>query len=148
MDFTLKPEKGSRKKRKRVGRGTGSGHGKTSTRGNKGQRARAGGKGAPYVGFEGGQMPIYRRLPKRGFNNKNFKAEVDIINIDNLKIFNEKEEVNINSLKEKGIVRKNSKIIKLLGNGDLDKNLVIKLNNISKSALEKVQKAGGTFEVV
>jgi len=86
MDFTLKPEKGSRKKRKRVGRGTGSGHGKTSTRGNKGQRARAGGKGAPYVGFEGGQMPIYRRLPKRGFNNKNFKAEVDIINIDNLNI--------------------------------------------------------------
>ncbi len=146
MDFTLRPSKGSIKKRKRVGRGTGSGHGKTSTRGQKGQKSRSGG-GLPYMGFEGGQMPIYRRLPKRGFTNI-FKKQVDVINIDRLELFENDDEIDMTILKEKGLVRKNSKVIKLLGNGELTKKLKIKLNSISKSAQEKVQKAGGSFEAV
>ncbi len=146
MDFTLRPSKGSTKKRKRVGRGTGSGHGKTSTRGQKGQKSRSGG-GLPYMGFEGGQMPIYRRLPKRGFTNI-FKKQVDVVNIDRLEVFENDDEVNMVLLKEKGLVRKNSKVIKLLGNGELTKKLKVKLNSISKSAQEKVKKAGGSFEAV
>ncbi len=99
------------------------------------------------MGFEGGQMPIYRRLPKRGFTNI-FKKQVDVINIDRLELFENDDEIDMVLLKEKGLVRKNSKVIKLLGNGELTKKLTIKLNSISKSAQEKVQKAGGSFEAV
>jgi large subunit ribosomal protein L15 len=143
MDFQLKPNKGASKKRKRVGRGPGSGHGKTSTRGNKGQKSRSGG-GNPYIGFEGGQMPIYRRLPKRGFTNI-FKKEINVVNLDQLNIFEENEEVNIESLKSKGLIRKNSKAVKLLGNGEVSKKLTVKLDAISKSAKKKLEEAGGTF---
>ncbi|MDH5680600.1 MAG: 50S ribosomal protein L15 [Spirochaetota bacterium] len=147
MDFVLKPDKGAKKKRKRVGRGSGSGHGKTSTRGHKGQRSRSGGKGSPYMGFEGGQMPLYRRTPKRGFTNI-FKKEIDVINLTRLDNFNDGDEITIDLLKEKGLVRKNSKMVKLLGNGDLKKKLTIRLNEISKSAQEKVEKSGSTFEAI
>ncbi len=143
MDFQLKPNKGATKKRKRIGRGPGSGHGKTATRGNKGQKSRSGG-GVPYIGFEGGQMPIYRRLPKRGFNNI-FKKEINVVNLDQLNVFEENEEINITILKDKGIIRKNSKIVKLLGNGDINKKLTVKLDAISKSAQKKLEEAGGTF---
>jgi large subunit ribosomal protein L15 len=143
MDFKLKPNKGSIKKPKRIGRGVGSGHGKTSTRGHGGAKCRSG-SGGPYVGFEGGQMPIYRRLPKRGFNNI-FRKEFNVINIGMLDIFDESEEVNIFSLKEKGLIRRNSERIKLLGSGELTKKLTIKLDAISKSAKEKVDKVGASF---
>ncbi len=143
MDFKLKPNKGSIKKPKRVGRGTGSGHGKTSTRGHGGAKSRSG-SANPYVGFEGGQMPIYRRLPKKGFNNI-FRKEVNVINIGLLNVFDGSEEVNIVSLKKKGLIRKNSERVKLLGNGELNKKLTIKLNAISKSAKEKIDKIGANF---
>ena len=147
MDFNLSPNKGSKKNRKRVGRGTASGSGTTAGRGMNGQRSRSGGKGAPYVGFEGGQMPIYRRVPKRGFTNI-FKKDVSAVNVEKLNVFRAGEEVNAEKLIAKGLIRKNSKLIKVLGHGELKKKLTIKVNAISKSALEKVESAGGTFEAV
>jgi len=141
----LRPAKGARKRRKIVGRGPGSGHGKTATKGHKGQLARSGGgKGA---GFEGGQMPLQRRLIKRGFKNP-FKKEYQIVNLDSIdKHFNAGESVTPEKMREKGLIRKTSDV-KVLSRGDIHKPLFVKANKFSNSAIEKIQKAGGTAEVI
>ncbi|OPX40843.1 MAG: 50S ribosomal protein L15 [Thermoplasmata archaeon] len=141
----LSPAKGSRKKRKRVGRGPGSGHGKTSCRGHKGQKARSG--GGPARGFEGGQMPLQRRLPKRGFNNL-FRKEYNIINVEDLNRFDANAEVDAVALKEKGLIRKKKDGVKLLGNGQMEHPVVIKVQRASRVAREKVEAAGGKIEII
>ena len=141
----LKPAKGSQKARKRVGRGPGSGHGKTSCRGHKGQNSRSGG-GAP-LGFEGGQMPLTRRLPKRGFTNI-FKKRYSLINIADLAIFDKGSIVDEVALVEKGLVGKVYDGIKLLGNGEIDKPITLKVHKWSKTAMDKIVAAGGKIEEV
>lgn len=135
----------SRRPRKRVGRGTSSGYGKTAGRGQKGQLARSGGK--TRLGFEGGQMPLFRRMPKRGFNNINRK-EYAIINLDDLNQFRAGSEVNARVLLEAGVIKKELSGIKLLANGELKKKLTVKVNKVSKAAKEAVEAAGGTIEVI
>jgi large subunit ribosomal protein L15 len=139
----LKPSKGSQKARKRVGRGPGSGHGKTSCRGHKGQNSRSGG-GAP-LGFEGGQMPLIRRLPKRGFTN-NFKKRYALINITDLATFDKDSIVDEVALVEKGLVGKVYDGIKLLGNGEIDKPITLKVHKWSQAAYDKLVAAGGKVE--
>ena len=141
----LSPAKGSKKKRKRVGRGPGSGHGKTSCRGNKGQKSRSG--GGPRLGFEGGQMPLQRRLPKRGFTNI-FKKHYSIINVKDLNRFKPNSTLNVEVLKEAGLVKKIRDGIKLLGNGEISHPVVIRVDRVSKTAKEKIQAAGGQVEVI
>ena len=141
----LKPAKGSQKARKRVGRGPGSGHGKTSCRGHKGQNSRSGG-GAP-LGFEGGQMPLTRRLPKRGFTNI-FKKRYALINITDLANFDKDSIVDESALVEKGLVGKVYDGIKLLGNGEIDKPITLKVHKWSKAAMDKIVAAGGKIEEV
>lgn len=141
----LKPARGSKKKPKRVGRGPGSGHGKTSTRGHKGQKARSG--GAKPSKFEGGQMPFIRRVPKRGFSNFTRK-EFAIINLGDLNRFQEKTEITPELLREEGLIKKTAQGIKVLGDGELLKPLVIKAHKFSQSALEKITTAGGKAEVI
>jgi len=136
----LKPSRGSRKRRKIVGRGPGSGHGKTSCRGHKGQKSRSGGN-LP-IWFEGGQMPLQRRLPKRGFRNI-FKKEYSIINLNHLKSFDEGLTITPELLLEKKIIKKIKNGIKILGNGDINKPVMIKAAKFSKSAKEKIEAAGG-----
>jgi large subunit ribosomal protein L15 len=136
---------GSRHSRKRVGRGVGSGMGKTSTRGHKGQNARSGGGVRP--GFEGGQNPLYRRLPKRGFNNP-FRKEFAIVNLEELSTFAEGTEVTPEVLMEYGIVKAPKDGIKILGNGEITVKLTVKANKFSQSAVEKIQAAGGQTEVI
>ncbi len=138
------PEDANRKV-KRVGRGIGSGHGKTSCRGQKGQKARSG--GGIRLGFEGGQMPLQRRLPKRGFNNI-FRKEYAIVNVGDLDIFEENAEITAALLKEAGLVKKIADGVKLLGDGELEKAFTIKLNKVSKAAEEKVLAKGGKIEVI
>ena len=139
----LKPPKGSRKKRKRVGRGVGSGHGKTSCKGHKGQNARAG--GGTKAGFEGGQMPLQRRLPKRGFTNI-FRKEYAVVNLSDLSDLS--GTVTPESLVEQGIVRHAKAGIKILGVGELKSALTIRAHKFSKSAVDKIQAAGGKAEVI
>lgn len=141
----LQPAAGSRHSRKRVGRGTGSGMGKTSTRGHKGQNARSGGGVRP--GFEGGQNPLYRRLPKRGFNNP-FRKEYAIVNLDELNKFAEGTEVTPELLMNSGVVKNPLAGIKILGDGELTVKLTVKANKFSKSAVEKITAAGGKAEVI
>ncbi|GIP55774.1 MULTISPECIES: 50S ribosomal protein L15 [Paenibacillus] len=141
----LSPAPGSRQERKRVGRGTGSGMGKTSTRGHKGQNARSGGGVRP--GFEGGQNPLYRRLPKRGFNNPTRK-EYAIVNIEELNSFEAGTEVTPELLFEQGIVKNAKSGIKVLGNGEVTVKLTVKANKFSQSAVEKIEAAGGKTEVI
>ena len=141
----LKPAKGSQKARKRVGRGPGSGHGKTSCRGHKGQNSRSGG-GAP-LGFEGGQMPLTRRLPKRGFTNI-FKKRYALINITDLANFDKDSIVDESALVEKGLVSKVYDGIKLLGTGEIDKPITLKVHKWSKAAMDKIVAAGGKIEEV
>ncbi len=141
----MKPAEGARKKRKRIGRGTGSGHGKTSGRGHDGQNARSG--GGVRLGFEGGQIPLFQRLPKRGFTNINRK-EYAIVNLDTLNLFDEGTEVTPELLLESGIVSKAKSGIKILGNGTLDKKITVKAHKFSASAKEAIEKAGGQTEVV
>lgn len=144
----LRPNEGGGKKpRKRVGRGTGSGLGKTSGRGHDGQNARSGGGVRP--GFEGGQMPLFRRLPKRGFTNI-FKKEFGTINIDDLNRFEEGTVVTPEMLFESGLVKKSRSKngIKVLGNGELNVKLTVQANQFSKSALEKIESTGGKVEVI
>jgi large subunit ribosomal protein L15 len=136
---------GSRHSRKRVGRGVGSGMGKTSTRGHKGQNARSGGGVRP--GFEGGQNPLYRRLPKRGFNNP-FRKEFAIVNLEDLNNFAADTEVTPQVLMESGIVKSPKDGIKILGNGEITVKLTVKANKFSQSAVEKIQAAGGQTEVI
>lgn len=143
--FELKPASGSTAEAKRKGRGHGTGNGKTAGRGHKGQNARSGGGVRP--GFEGGQMPLYRRLPKRGFTNIFAKKYVEI-NVSELNAFEADTVVTPELLKEKGIVSKIEDGIVVLGRGELDKKLTVKAVRFSKSALEKIEKAGGKAEVV
>jgi len=141
----LKPAEGSRKRRKRVGRGSGSGHGKTSCRGHKGQNARAG--GGVRRGFEGGQMPLQRRLPKRGFRNI-FGKEYALVNVSALEAFDEGSMVGPTELVQRGLVKKIMDGIKILGDGELTKPLKIKAHKFSKTAIEKIRTAGGEVEVI
>ncbi|MCX5847472.1 MAG: 50S ribosomal protein L15 [Deltaproteobacteria bacterium] len=139
---TLKPPEGSRKKKKRVGRGDGSGHGGTSCKGHKGQNARSGGGVRP--GFEGGQMPLSRRLPKRGFRNP-FRREIVIVNIEQLKKFPEGSLIDKDSLISSGLIKRKGDTIKVLGKGDIDYPLSIKVDMISRGAKEKIVNAGGSI---
>ena len=141
----LSPAAGSRKAPKRVGRGTGSGLGRNAGKGEKGQKARSGGGVRP--GFEGGQMPLYRRLPKRGFTNI-FAKEYSALNIDRLNIFEDGTEVTPELLLEMRIVKKAKNGVKILGNGELQKKLTVKAAKFSKVAIEKIEAAGGKVEVV
>lgn len=142
----LKPSEGSTKKKKRIGRGVGSGHGTTAGRGTKGQLARSGGKTRP--GFEGGQMPLQRRIPRlKGFKN-NRKKVFNIVNVEDLEIFKDEQTVDIETLREKGLIKKKGAPVKILGNGDLKKKLNVKADVFSKSAVEKIEKSGGKAEVI
>jgi len=135
------------KARKRVGRGPGSGMGKTSTRGEKGQKARSGVSIPAW--FQGGQTPLYRRVPKRGFNNAQFRTEFATINLSDLnKFFNDGDVVSPELLKEKGIIKKQLSGVKVLGNGELEKKLTIKAHRFSSSAVTKIESAGGKAEVI
>ena len=142
--FELSPAEGSKKSARRVGRGHGSGWGKTAGKGHKGQKARS---GAPRPGFEGGQMPLYRRIPKRGFTCRNHK-EIIAINVSALEKFDNGAEVTAESLLESGIIKKVADGVKILGNGDITKKLTVKVNAVSKSAAEKIEAAGGKVEVI
>ena len=141
----LKPSEGSRSSRKRIGRGIGSGTGKTSGKGHKGQNARSGGGVRP--GFEGGQNPLFRRLPKRGFTNINRK-EFAIVNLDTLNRFEDGTEVTPALLIETGVVSSEKSGIKILGNGTLEKKLTVRAHKFSASAKEAIENAGGSTEVV
>nr|WP_312579046.1 50S ribosomal protein L15 [Sedimentibacter sp.] len=141
----LKPNPGSVKNRKRLGRGTATGQGKTSGRGMNGQKSRSGGGVRP--GFEGGQMPLYRRLPKRGFTNI-FGTTYAEINVEVLNMFEDGTEVTPEMLKSEGILKKQLDGVKILGNGDLAKKLTVKAHKFSKSAVEKIEAAGGKVEVI
>ncbi|MBN2516215.1 MAG: 50S ribosomal protein L15 [Deltaproteobacteria bacterium] len=141
----LKPPEGSRKKKKRVGRGNGSGHGGTSCKGSKGQNARSGGGVKP--GFEGGQMPLSRRLPKRGFRNK-FRKDIIAVNLEQLKKFEEGSVVDSDTLFHQGIIKRKGDGVKILGKGDITYPLTLKVNNISRGAKEKIEASGGSVEVI
>jgi large subunit ribosomal protein L15 len=141
----LKPAAGATKKRKRVGRGDGSGHGKTAGRGHKGQGARAGGGTRP--GFEGGQMPLQRRIPKRGFHNP-FRVEAAVVNLSQLEAFAAGSEVTPELLVRQGLVRGKNKRIKILGDGALSKGLNVKAHGFSSKAKEKIEAAGGKAELI
>jgi large subunit ribosomal protein L15 len=141
----LKPAKGATKKAKRVGRGVGSGSGKTAGKGHKGQKARSGGvKGA---GFEGGQMPLQRRIPKRGFTNI-FRKEYAIVNLDDLAKVTGSDPVTPEMLKQKGLIKDMKDGLKILGTGELKAKLIVRAHKFSKSAMEKIQAAGGKAEVI
>jgi large subunit ribosomal protein L15 len=143
---TLSPPRGARRRRKRVGTGMGSGHGKTATRGEKGQRSRTGSR--TRTGFEGGQMPLHRRLPKRGFTNI-FKKHYTVVNLGDLNRFSATEKVTLDMLAEKGLVkRRRGEGLKVLGEGELKAPLHIAAQMFSRAALEKIQRAGGTAEVI
>ena len=146
MDLSnLRPAEGSRQSDDfRRGRGHGSGNGKTAGKGHKGQKARS---GAPRPGFEGGQMPLYRRLPKRGFTNRNSK-DIVAINLSALEVFENGETVTVETLLEKGIVKNPKDGVKILGNGEFTKKLDVKANAFSASAKEKIEALGGTAEVM
>jgi large subunit ribosomal protein L15 len=139
----LSPEKGARKNRKKVGRGPGSGMGKTSTRGHKGLKARSGGSVRP--GFEGGQMPLYRRLPKRGFFNI-FKTKIVVLNIKDLDRFEDGTTIDTDALRDAGMVKGSFDSVKILGIGEITKKFVLKNILISKTAKEKIESAGGSIE--
>ena len=141
----LSPAFGSTKESKRIGRGHGSGNGKTAGKGHKGQKARAGHGMRP--GFEGGQMPLQRRVPKRGFNNI-FAEEWVAINVSALNVFEDGAVVNAEALQAKGIIKKADKPVKVLGNGKIEKKLTVNLNAFSASAAEKINAAGGKAEVI
>lgn len=143
--YELKPAPGSKKKKKRVGRGIGSGLGKTSARGQDGQKSRSGGGVRP--GFEGGQMPLARRLPKRGFTNI-FAKEYATVNVSELNGLEDGTEVTVELLKEKRIIRKTYDGLKVLGNGEITKKLTVKAAKFTQTAAEKIAAAGGTAEVI
>ena len=137
---------GSTKNRKRVGRGQGSGTGKTSGKGEKGQNARSGGGVRP--GFEGGQLPLFRRLSKRGFNNYNFRTVYSVVNVEDLNRFEDGTVVTIEMLKEVGLVKKELDGVKIMGNGNLEKKLTVRANAFTRSAIEKINNIGGKTEVI
>ena len=141
----LHPAEGSTTAQKRLGRGTGSGLGKTSGKGHKGAKARSGGGKRP--GFEGGQMPLYRRVPKRGFNNI-FGTEYAEVNVERLDCFNDGDTVTVEKLLEAGIIKKALDGVKILGNGDLSKKLIVQANKFTAGAKEKIEAVGGKAEVI
>lgn len=141
----LRSVKGIHKRKKLVGRGSGSGHGKTSTRGHKGQRSRSGRDF--YPGFEGGQSPLIRRVPKRGFSHLPQK-EYQIVNLNNLNVFPEGSTVNPELLEKKGLIKNKNVAVKILGDGEFKAALVVCAHKFSKSALEKIRKAGGKAEII
>lgn len=144
-EFILRAPDGANKKKRIIGRGTGSGRGTTAGKGNKGQQARSGGK--IYIGFEGGQMPLYRRVARRGFSNYPFKKEFKVINLSEIeKNYSDGETVSLQTLNEKGLV-KGSLDVKILGDGNITKKLTFTDLAISKPAQEKIEKAGGTLAV-
>ena len=138
----LSPQPGSTKQRKRLGRGHGSGHGKTSGRGHKGQKARSGSGIKP--GFEGGQMPIQRRLPKRGFNNI-FRRAFAILNVKDLNSFDDGATINRESLLAAGMIKSSDEQVKILGDGELTKKITVDVDKLSKSAQAKIEAAGGSI---
>jgi len=142
---SLKPAIGSTKNRKRIGRGIGSGHGKTATKGHKGQKARSGGNVEP--GFEGGQMPMQRRLPKRGFNPLSRK-EYSLVNLGQMEVFGAGQSVDVEALLKSGLIGKVRDGVKILANGDLTKALTVKAHKFSAAAKAKIVAAGGTAEEI
>ena len=147
MKLNTLPKTAELKARKRVGRGPGSGMGKTSTTGENGQKSRSGVSIKPW--FQGGQSPIYRRVPKRGFNNARFTTRFAVINLSELnKFFNDGDVVSEEILKERGIIKKRLSGIKVLGNGNLEKKLTIKANRFTSAAVSKIEDAGGKAEVI
>lgn len=140
---SLRPALGSTKNRKRIGRGIGSGHGKTATKGHKGQKARSGGSIKP--GFEGGQMPLQRRLPKRGFRPLD-RNEYVLVNLQQLDVFEAGSCVDREAMNAKGLLKKSNLPVKVLANGDITKALTVKADKFSKSAIEKIQAVGGKIE--
>ena len=138
----LKPRPGSKHRVKRLGCGESSGHGKTSGKGHKGQKARSG--GSIRLGFEGGQMPLIRRIPKRGFNNAQFRTSYSIVNVGDLEQFDGGSTVDESSLREKKVIRGSSDGLKVLANGELSKKINITANKVSAAAREKIEKAGGS----
>jgi large subunit ribosomal protein L15 len=142
----LSPAEGSRSSKKRLGRGTGSGLGKTSGKGHKGQKARSGGGVRP--GFEGGQMPLYLRLPKRGFSNARFKKEFAEVNVGKLDGFRAGSTVTPEKLIEAGIIKKVHNGVKIMGSGELTKKLTISAHKFTKGAIAKIEKAGGSVKVI
>ena len=143
---SMYPNEGATKTRKRVGRGCGSGLGKTSGKGHKGQNARSGGGVRP--GFEGGQLPLFRRLPKRGFTNAKFKVEYAVINLSDLNNFEDGAVITPQILKDMGLVKNQLNGIKVLGNGTLEKKVVVKAHKFSNVAKEQIEKLGGKAEVI
>lgn len=141
----LKPSKGAKKKAKRVGRGVGSGHGKTSTKGHKGQKARSGGVKGP--GFEGGQMPLQRRIPKRGFTNI-FRKEYAVVNLGDLARAGGADPVTPELLMQKGLIKNIKDGVKVLGMGEFKEKITVRAHKFSKSAVDKIQAAGGKAEVI
>jgi len=139
----LKAPPGSKKKPRRKGRGTATGQGKTAGRGQDGQNSRSG--GGVRIGFEGGQMPLYRRIPKRGFTNI-WRTEYEIVNVEALEVFDDGAEITKDMLIEKGLIRKSKNGLKILGDGKLSKKLTIKADKFSKSAREKIEASGGKAE--
>ncbi|MCA1963754.1 MAG: 50S ribosomal protein L15 [Prosthecobacter sp.] len=137
------PRPGARKRKKRIGCGESSGHGKTSCKGHKGQMARAGRGIRP--GFEGGQMPLFRRLPKKGFSNDRFRDVYETVNVGDLNAFEDGAVINEASLREKGLVNRVCDAIKILGNGELSRRLTVEIKSLSAAAREKIEKAGGTI---
>ncbi|MCM1321507.1 MAG: 50S ribosomal protein L15 [Bacteroides sp.] len=145
-DFLLKAPQGANKKKRIVGRGSSSGRGTTAGRGNKGQQSRSGGK--VYIGFEGGQMPLYRRIAQRGFSNYPFRKEYAVFNLKDLESkYSDGETVNMESLVLKGLLRKTKLPVKILGDGEISKKLTVSVDKVSASAKEKIEKAGGTVTV-
>lgn len=141
----LKPAPGSRKVKKRVGRGPGSGMGKTATRGEKGQKARSGGGKGP--GFEGGQMPLIRRVPKRGFTNI-FREPFAVVNLTTLEALADAGTVTVDLLHERGLIRKSAKRVKVLGNGELGRAVSVQVHAVSASARVKIEAAGGSIDLI
>ena len=140
------PDKsGARKKRKRIGRGRASGHGKTSGRGHKGQKSRAG-SSFP-IGFEGGRIPLYRTLPHRGFNNARFRTEYAIVNVSDLSKVQEEGVIDHKALVASGLIRQNARLVKLLGNGELDRSVKVQVDKCSAAARKKIEAAGGEVTV-
>jgi large subunit ribosomal protein L15 len=146
-DYLLHAPKGANKKKRRVGRGGSSGMGTTAGRGNKGQQSRSGGK--VYVGFEGGQMPLYRRIARRGFSNYKFKKEYAIVNLRDIEIkYEDGDTVSRETLIQKGLLKRSSPPVKILGDGDITKKITVTVARISESAKEKIEKAGGSVTVL
>ena len=145
-ELVLSAPQGANKKKRIVGRGSSSGRGTTAGRGNKGQQSRSGGK--TYVGFEGGQMPLYRRIARRGFSNYPYRKEYAVVNLELIAAkFAEGDTVKRESLSEKGLLKKSALLVKILGNGDVDKKLTVCADKVSVGAKEKIEKAGGSVSV-